>query len=292
MLTNAKDRNAVIMAAGMSSRFVPLSIEKPKALLNVKGEILIERQIKQLKEAGINEIIIVVGYLKEQFNYLVEKEGVILIDNPYFQSKNNHSSLYVARKYINNTFICSGDNYFLKNVFKENVDYSYYAAIFHTGSTEEWCLSVDEQNLITNVTIGGNDSWVMHGHVYFTNTFATTLISYIEQVFHDEAKSSWYWEQVYLEHISELPLYQKSYSPDVICEFDSLAELRQFDDNYLNNTGSPIMQRLCHDLDCSEGEIQDIEPLKKSGLVVGMTFVNKDATYKMYYENKELHKGE
>lgn len=40
--------NAVIMAAGTSSRFAPLSYEKPKALIEVKGEILIERQIKQV----------------------------------------------------------------------------------------------------------------------------------------------------------------------------------------------------------------------------------------------------
>ena len=57
--------NAVIMAAGTASRFAPLSFEKPKALIEVKGEVLIERQIRQLKEAGISEIIVVVGYKKE-----------------------------------------------------------------------------------------------------------------------------------------------------------------------------------------------------------------------------------
>lgn len=62
--------NAVIMAAGTSSRFAPLSYERPKALIEVKGEILIERQIRQLHEAGILEIYVVVGYKAEQFNYL------------------------------------------------------------------------------------------------------------------------------------------------------------------------------------------------------------------------------
>ena len=51
--------NAVIMAAGASSRFAPLSYEYHKGLIEVKGEILIERQIRQLREAGISEIIIV-----------------------------------------------------------------------------------------------------------------------------------------------------------------------------------------------------------------------------------------
>ena len=103
-------RNAIIMAAGMSSRFAPLSLETPKALLNVKDEIMIERQIGQLREAGIDEIVIVVGYLKEKFEYLKEKYHVILVENPYYKQMNNFSTLYVAREYLKNTWICSADN--------------------------------------------------------------------------------------------------------------------------------------------------------------------------------------
>ena len=91
--------NAIIMAAGTSSRFAPLSYERPKALIEVKGEILIERQIRQLKEAGINEIIIVTGYKSEQFNYLEKKFGVKLIYNPYYLTRNNNSSIYVVKDY-------------------------------------------------------------------------------------------------------------------------------------------------------------------------------------------------
>lgn len=69
-LDNYKVNNAVIMAAGMSSRFAPLSYENPKALLDVKGEKLIERQIRQLQEVGINDIAVIVGYMKEKLFYL------------------------------------------------------------------------------------------------------------------------------------------------------------------------------------------------------------------------------
>ena len=68
--------NAVIMAAGTASRFAPLSYEKPKALITVRGEVLIERQIRQLQEAGVPEIYIVTGYKAEMFSYLEEKFGV------------------------------------------------------------------------------------------------------------------------------------------------------------------------------------------------------------------------
>lgn len=67
--------NAIIMAAGTSSRFAPLSFEQHKAMTVVKGEVLIERQIEQLQDAGVPEIIIVTGYKAEQFEYLVKKYG-------------------------------------------------------------------------------------------------------------------------------------------------------------------------------------------------------------------------
>ena len=74
--------NAIIMAAGPSTRFAPLSYEKPKGLLKVKGEVLIERQIRQLLEAGITEIIVIVGYKADMFRYLEDKFGVpVFINN-------------------------------------------------------------------------------------------------------------------------------------------------------------------------------------------------------------------
>ena len=82
-------KNAIILAAGKSSRFAPFTYEKPKGLFCVKGQILIERQIEQLIEAGIDEIYIVVGYMKEKFFYLEQKYGVKLIVNNEFGKKGN-----------------------------------------------------------------------------------------------------------------------------------------------------------------------------------------------------------
>ena len=89
--------NAVILAAGLSSRFAPISYEMPKALIPVRGEVLIERQICQLREAGIDEVIVVTGYKAEMFEYLKEKLGVTLVHNPEYDRKNNHSSIYAVR---------------------------------------------------------------------------------------------------------------------------------------------------------------------------------------------------
>ena len=85
--------NAVILAAGLSSRFAPISYEKPKGLLKVRGEVLVERQIEQLLAAGITDITVVVGYKKEYFFYLEDKFGVSIVVNPDYASRNNSSSI-------------------------------------------------------------------------------------------------------------------------------------------------------------------------------------------------------
>lgn len=113
--------NAIIMAAGASSRFAPLSYEMPKALIPVRGEVLIEREIRQLKEAGVPEIILVVGYRKEQFAYLADKFGVKIIENPDYNIRNNNSTIHAVREYLGNTYICSSDNYFTQNPFEAEV---------------------------------------------------------------------------------------------------------------------------------------------------------------------------
>ena len=120
--------NPVLLAAGTPSRCAPLSYERPKALISVRGEVLIERQIRQLQEAGIPEIILVVGYRKEQFSYLREKFGVTLLENPDYLTRNNNSSIHVAAPYLRNSYICSSDNYFLEHLFTREAEERYEAS--------------------------------------------------------------------------------------------------------------------------------------------------------------------
>ena len=96
-------QNAIILAAGYGMRMVPINMERPKGLLKIKGEALIERIIRQLHEAGISEIHIVVGFMKEKFEYLMDKYHVDLIVNPEYAKSNNLESLACAAKYLNNT---------------------------------------------------------------------------------------------------------------------------------------------------------------------------------------------
>ena len=254
--------NAIIMAAGMSTRFAPLSYETPKGLLVVKGERLIEREIKQLREAGIQKITVVVGYMKEKMFYLADKFGVEIVVNEDYYRYNNCSSLMLVRKQLGNTYICSSDNYFVENPFEEYVYRGYYSTVFAEGETDEYCVTETKDGIIKEVTVGGENKWYMLGHVYFDRAFSEQFVSILENEFKYEAYKLQLWEDYYARHVDTLLLEAKHYSGEVIKEFDSLDELRAFDEHYLMHTNSKILLNICNTLNVTPAEITNIKPLK------------------------------
>lgn len=257
--------NAVIMAAGMSTRFVPISLEKPKGLLVVKNEVLIERQIEQLQEAGIKDIVIVLGYKKEAFFYLENKfDGLKIIINPEYNTKNNTHTLYLAQKYIKNTYICSSDDYFEENPFEEYVYQSYYAAIHVTEKTNEWYMIPDSKGNIAKVEKSGVEGDIMLGHVYWDRDFSAAMIKILNDDHEVGNYDTVLWEQVLTENVKTLPPMEiKVYPAGVIFEFDSLDELRAFDSNYVNHTHSKIMKNIAKVLDCKESDILNFKAIKE-----------------------------
>lgn len=284
-------RNAIIMAAGTASRFVPLSTECPKGLLEVKGDILIERQIQQLQEAGIIDITIVVGYKSEMFQYLKPKYGVDIVNNEDYYRYNNTSSIIRVVDRLSNTFICSSDNYFSKNVFLEESDQSYYSALYADGLTSEYCLNVDENDNIIDVAVGGADTWYMVGHVYFSKEFSDEFSKLLVAEYEKQETKQGYWEDVYIRHIQQLPLMKiHRYNPHDIEEFDSLEELRLFDDSYVYNTRSSIIKSIANQLNCSEAQLSSFIRTKHDGDYLLFTFVKDGETYRYNQQNKTIQK--
>lgn len=280
--------NAVIMAAGMSSRFVPISYEMPKGLLTVRGEVLIERQIRQLLAAGIRDIVVVVGYQKEKFRYLAEKYGAELVENKNYERYNNTSTLMCVLDRLSNTYICSSDNYFVQNVFDEEVTRTYYAAVYQKGKTNEWCMNCDCDGRIRSVSIGGADAWCMMGHAYFSKGFSNKFRQILQREYQNAQTKAELWEAVCIRHLEELEMYGKMYEAKSILEFDSLEELRQFDKQYVNETGSMIMQEIAERLRCREGDIRDIMPMKDAKR--GFRFSVHENSYKYICETKRIER--
>lgn len=271
--------NAVIMAAGLSSRFAPISYEKPKGLLKVRGEVLIERQIRQLKEAGIDDITVVVGYKKEYFFYLKEKFGVRIVVNPEYATRNNNGTLWRVRNILGNTYICSSDDYFTENVFRDHVYKAEYSAIYAAGETDEWCIETAASGRIAGVTVGGRDSWIMLGHVYFDREFSKKFVSILEAEYIKPETAGKLWESIYLDHVKELDMRIRKYPAGVINEFDSIDELRDFDPAFMENVDSDILDNIVSVLHCSKNEICDFYPLKQGLTNLSCHFRTNDGEY-------------
>ena len=266
--------NAVMMAAGLSSRFVPLCLEKPKGLLTVRGEVLVERQIRQLQEAGIHEIILVLGYRKEDFFYLQDKyEGLKIAVNPEYNSKNNTHTLYLVRENLGNTYICSSDDYFTENPFDNYVYQSYYAAVHVEERTAEWYMIPDADGNISEVRMNCDRGDIMLGHAYWSRSFSAAMRERLIESHENGTYEKKLWEQIVKEHASELPPMEiKVYPSNMIFEFDTLDELRAFDDRYENGTHSRIMQKLSEQLHCRESELHAFRPITEGSETVGFRF--------------------
>ena len=276
--------NAVILAAGTSSRFAPLSYEYPKALAKVKGEILIERQIEQLQNAGIQKIIVVTGYKADCFSYLKEKYGVILVYNADYLTRNNNASIYAVKEYLKNSYICSSDNYFQVNPFEKEVDESYYAAIYKEGATDEWCIS-EQNGWIRSVKVGGQNSWIMFGHVFWSETFSKKFLKILEEEYGKAETANKLWESIYIQHIQELPMKIRKYKQGTIFEFDTLDELRKFDDSYVDDTHSEILKKIAEEIGIKEKDLLNVTAFRnKDNAATGFTFQAKGKKYEYYYE--------
>jgi len=283
--------NAVIMAAGTSSRFAPLSYEMPKALISVRGEVLIERQIRQLKEAGVPDIYIVVGYKAEMFTYLEEKFGVHLVLNSDFLRRNNNGSIYAVRDVLKNTYICSADNYFSQNPFEREVSDCYYAAVYADGPTKEWCMECDADGTICDVTVGGADAWYMLGHTFWDEKFSRKFVEILNREYDLPETKDKLWESIYMEHLDELKMKIRKYADDVVFEFDTLDELREFDESYVDDTRSEILRTVAKELSCPEKDIRSVTAYKDStNEAAGFTFTCPAGDFEYSYKEKQLRK--
>ena len=279
------------MAAGTSSRFAPLSFEKHKAMTEVKGEILIERQIEQLKAAGVPEIYIVTGYKAEQFDYLTEKYGIRLIHNPDYLIRNNNGSIWVAKDVLKNSYICSADNYFSENPFEPEVDEAYYAAEYADGHTAEWCMTEEEDGYIDSVTIGGENAWYMLGHTFWSEEFTSRFLAILEEEYDLQETVDKLWEKIYMAHLDVLKMKIRKYAPGVIYEFDTMDELREFDTTYISDTRSAIIKKVAAEIGTTEDQIIHIKA--RSGnttAAAGFEFDCGANHYSYLYETGRLEK--
>lgn len=226
---------AIIMAAGKGKRMQPVTLTTPKPLVKVNGVRMIDTVIDALHTNGIHEIYIVVGYLKEQFTVLQEKyTGITLIENPYYDTCNNISSLYVARDHICNTIILDGDQIiYHPEILAPDFTRSGYNCIWTDKETDEWLLNVEDDIVTSCSRTGGAGGWQLFSVSRWNEADGKKLKRHLELEFDEKQNRQIYWDDVALFcHPEEYQLgVRQMYAGDIL-EIDNLDELIALDPSY------------------------------------------------------------
>ena len=250
--------NAVILAAGFGMRMVPINMEVPKAFLEVRGELLIERLIRQLKEAGISDITIVVGFMKEQFDYLIDEFGVQLVVNPRYASHNNLHSLKLAADKIHNTYVLPCDIWCGSNPFRKRELYSWYSVSCRQDENSDVRVNRKMDLVRKNSRESGNE---MVGIAYLTGKEAETvknrLKTYTENSLYDEA----FWEETLYEK-DRMIVEARMFGEEDAIMIDTFEQLREIDSDS-NHLKSDAIETAAAALKVSPEEIREITVLKK-----------------------------
>lgn len=124
---------AVLLAAGLGTRLRPITNEVPKCMVPVNGMPIIEKQILNLVENGINDIYVVAGYKGDVLKtFLNEKYSFVhVIENEVYDITNNMFSLYMTMEYIR------GSEFLLMN-----------SDVFHDASIEAGLIYSKEPNMV------------------------------------------------------------------------------------------------------------------------------------------------
>lgn len=224
---------AIIMAAGIGKRMQPLTFETPKPLVKVNGVRMIDTVVDGLRENGICEIYVVVGHLKEQFFEWGKEKGVQIIENPYYDTCNNISSLYVAREHLGDCIILDGDQIIYNPaILDPHFALSGYNAVWCEGETNEWLMDVEDGVVKSCSRSGGSHGWKLYSISRWTAEDGEKLKQHLEYEF-DRGNRQIYWDDVAMFcHFKDYRLGIREMKSSDIIEIDGLDELMAIDHSY------------------------------------------------------------
>ena len=226
-------KRAIFLAAGFGSRLVPITLNTPKPLVLVKGKKIIETLLDACIKAEIEEIIIVTGYLSEQFEILLKKYPQIkFVKNDIYNEANNISSAYLVRDKFSHSYVLESDLYLYNPDLIRKYEYQSNFLGKKVERTDDWCFEV-KNGIITKQKVGGYDCYQMYGISYYDELDSKKMKNDIEKVFNSPGGKEKYWEQVILDvHKNNYKIHLRECQEGDIIEIDTFNELKQIDKIY------------------------------------------------------------
>lgn len=271
-----RPKNAVILAAGFGLRMIPINREIPKGLVEVEKEPLIERLIKQLLEAGIKEINVVVGFMKEAYEYLTDKYGVKLIVNSEYAEKNNIHSLNCAAKYLGNTYIVPCDIWCENNPFSERELYSWYMVTDLVDDESDVRVNRKRELVEVEPEQSGNS---MIGISYLLKEDADKLRERMKIMCAKKKYNNAFWESALMEK-GKMNISARVVSSGDAYEINTYEQLRELDDKS-KQLSSAVLDKIAEVLECEVSELEEITTLKKGMTNRSFCFSNAGKRYIM-----------
>ena len=220
---------AIILAAGLGTRLRPMTDNTPKALIKVKDKPLVEYQIEYLKEKGIDEIIVVVGYLHEQFDYLKEKYGVKLVFNDKYAEYNNFYSLYLVKEYLADSYVIDADNYLFKNMFRSDINRSTYFSVYREDCENEWFLVYGDDYKVKDIIVDSKAGRILSGVSFWDKETAEKINKFIDLDYASNEFIDLYWDNMVKDNIAELDVYVEELEANSIYEIDSVKDYNKLE---------------------------------------------------------------
>lgn len=258
-IENSKPKSGIILAAGLGMRMVPINTQVSKGLLEINKEPLVERVIKQLREAGVNDIHVVVGFMKEGYDYLVDEYNVNIIINSKYKEYNNIYSLYLAKEYIGNTYIVPCDIWCKENPFNKIELYSWYSVFDGIFEDSRFRVNRKMEIVRNNDSEPGSKSL---GIAYVSLTESDKVKNALANSLKTKGKkSSFFWEDCLYEK-NKFILPAKIVSEETNVEINTYEQLREIDENS-ENLKTDAIEVIASSLNVDPMKIENIRILKK-----------------------------
>lgn len=276
LIRSRSPENAIILAAGFGMRMVPINTMYTKGMLQVEGEPLVERLIKQLRQAGIEKIYIVVGFMKEEYEYLIDKYGVSLIVNNSYTDKNNLYSLKAASKHIGNSYIMPCDIWCRRNPFSSIELYSWYMV---SDLVDDDSMVRVNRKMELTVAEDGAAGNSMVGIAYISSEDADPLKKRLDEMCANDRNSDRFWEAALIKS-GKMTVPARVVSSADYVEINTYEQLRELDDKS-GQLRSDAISIISKALDADETDITDITTLKKGMTNRSFLFSCKGGRYIM-----------